>query len=182
MSLAMAIAKQTGVEWSDLGEIGQRLASSNAWFAHETLRASTPLPKRPSVGVPDLSIAQVRWGPLVVRERSGVMFGLVYRAWDPKLDRDVALKVLDDHHRAPDAVVEKARSLARIHHQNVIAVHGAERMTGARASGWSSSRGARWRPRSRRAARSGPTKPRGWASTCVARSPPSTLRAYCIAM
>jgi len=132
LNVAIAIAEQTGVEWGELGEIGDRLQIVDRIVrGHEAVRASTPLPERSSVRVADPNIAQVRWGPLVVREKIGSgSFGVVYRAWDPKLDRDVALKVLDDDRREPDAVVEEARSLARVHHPNVVTVHGAERIDG----------------------------------------------------
>ena len=60
-----------------------------------------------------------RWGHLQVFERIGRgAFGDVHRAWDPRLDREVALKllrsdVLDDD-RAGSAVIEEGRLLARV--------------------------------------------------------------------
>lgn len=56
-------------------------------------------------------------------------FGDVYRAWDPMLQREVALKL----RRAGDAFapaagrafIEEARRLAQVRHLNVLAVHGA---------------------------------------------------------
>lgn len=59
-------------------------------------------------------------GSYVVRARlgSGAM-GAVYAAWDPRLEREVALKVL---HLDGDLLTE-ARALAKLSHPNVVAVH-----------------------------------------------------------
>lgn len=59
-------------------------------------------------------------GAYVVRRRlgSGAM-GAVYAAWDPRLEREIALKVL---HLDGDLLAE-ARLLAKLSHPNVVAVH-----------------------------------------------------------
>ena len=76
--------------------------------------------------------APTEWGHLSVRERIGVgAFGEVYRAWDSKLDRDVALKLLPEHRSLPDggvAILEEGRLLARVHHRNVVSIYGADRI------------------------------------------------------
>lgn len=81
------------------------------------------------------------WGPLRVLERVGRgAHGDVYRAWDTRLDREVALKVL--RHRnghagtGSSAIVEEARLLARVRHPNVLAVYGADIVDG-RVGFWS---------------------------------------------
>jgi len=70
-----------------------------------------------------------RWEDLEIRERiGGGAFGDVYRAWDPKLEREVALKVA-----APGASsigVREGRLLAKVRHPNVLAVHGADERDG----------------------------------------------------
>jgi hypothetical protein len=70
------------------------------------------------------------WGHLQRLEPAGRgTFGEVFRAWDPTLDRHVALKL--KRRDAPDAIfsgrdfVAEARRLARVRHPNVLAVHGA---------------------------------------------------------
>jgi tetratricopeptide (TPR) repeat protein len=84
----------------------------------------TPAPPSPAEAAPP-----VRWGPLQVRERlaSGA-FGDVYRAHDPHLDRDVALKLLRVHADGSDTtrLLSEAQALARVQHPNVVIVHGAD--------------------------------------------------------
>jgi eukaryotic-like serine/threonine-protein kinase len=71
------------------------------------------------------------WSRLELRERLGRGgFGEVYRAWDPQLEREVALKLLDPARAhgpaAASAAVEEGRLLARLRHPNVVTVYGAE--------------------------------------------------------
>jgi serine/threonine protein kinase len=76
---------------------------------------------------------QVRWGPLIVYEKIGRgSFGDVYRARDPRLDREVALKLVpeDTTESVSFPVVEEGRLLARVRHPNVLAVYGADRIDG----------------------------------------------------
>jgi serine/threonine-protein kinase len=77
---------------------------------------------------------EVHWGPLVIIEKIGRgSFGDVYRAWDPRLDREVALKLIPETASGADAaspVVEEGRLLARVRHPNVLTVYGAERIDG----------------------------------------------------
>jgi serine/threonine-protein kinase len=87
-------------------------------------RASMSMPPEPR-----------RWGHLQVFERIGHgAFGDVHRAWDPRLDREVALKllrsdVLDDDGPG-SAVIEEGRLLARVRHPNVVTIYGAESIDG----------------------------------------------------
>lgn len=69
-----------------------------------------------------------RWGPLEIVELidSGG-FGEVYRARDPALDAEVALKLVREDRMRGDAsgFLDEARRLARVRHPNVVTVHGA---------------------------------------------------------
>src|SRR5215831_1233116 len=57
-----------------------------------------------------------RWGDLLLLERVGSgKSGHVYRAWDPALQREVALK-LSQTEIAPEEWLAEARALAQIHH------------------------------------------------------------------
>jgi TolB-like protein/tetratricopeptide (TPR) repeat protein len=66
------------------------------------------------------------WGRLEIRRELGRgSFGTVFLAWDPALEREVALKVLHDHEHSA-AVIREARLLARVRHPNVVTVHGVD--------------------------------------------------------
>ena len=70
------------------------------------------------------------WGPLELRAKLGQgTFGEVYRAYDPSLDREVALKLLHDSgsrsERGTTWLISEARRLARVRNPNVLVVHGA---------------------------------------------------------
>lgn len=67
-----------------------------------------------------------RWGSLLLLERLGAgASGEVHRAWDPALEREVALKLLlPERGRGPGPLLEEARALARIHAPEVVGVHG----------------------------------------------------------
>jgi serine/threonine protein kinase len=72
-----------------------------------------------------------RWGHLNVLEKLGEGgFGEVYRAWDPLLEREVALKLrrLGPSRSGGSGrqYIEEARRLARLRHPNVLAIHGAD--------------------------------------------------------
>src|SRR5262249_11140650 len=73
-----------------------------------------------------------RWGPLEVRHRIGSgSFGEVFVARDPRLQREVALKL-----RRAGALerskrwLDEARRLARVRHPNVVTVYGADQHDG----------------------------------------------------
>jgi Tol biopolymer transport system component len=88
--------------------------------AHRTL-GGHPAP------APAEATAPAAWGHLVLLETVGQgAYGIVYRAWDAQLDREVALKVIQ--HAPVGAPLEEARHLARVRHPNVVAIYGAERV------------------------------------------------------
>src|SRR3954470_11126117 len=81
------------------------------------------------IGVSGTDVVRQRWLQLEVLEEIGRgAHGVVYRAWDTRLAREVALK-LTIHDEAADSIAE-ARRLARVSHPNVVSIHGAERVDG----------------------------------------------------
>lgn len=89
---------------------------------------TTPdLPHRPS---PEL-LRGDRIGRYILMDRIGAGgMGVVYRAYDPKLDRPVALKVLHETERGSaestrreERLLREAQALARVSHPNIVKVH-----------------------------------------------------------
>ena len=134
IDLAGAVADGTPIDWgeaessadatlhvvieqlrivSDLASVHRHLAEDQAAARHEPVK---PL--------------STSWGPLEIRREIGSGgFGTVYLAWDPGLEREVALKILRDSRRSA-AVIQEARMLARVHHENVVDVFGVDKHDG----------------------------------------------------
>jgi len=75
------------------------------------------------------------WGQLEIREKIGEGASAeVFRARDPRLDRDVALKLFrHGQWMSPDQrrmVLQEGKNLARLRHENIVAVHGADEHEG----------------------------------------------------
>src|SRR5262245_61511201 len=89
--------------------------------------ASSPSEQR---ATPQPSLAMGRWGALECRRKiAGGSFGTVYLAWDPALEREVALKVLQAAGRS-HTVIQEGRLLARVRHPNVVTVYGIDEYEG----------------------------------------------------
>ena len=77
-----------------------------------------------------LSSTPRTWGKYVLVEETGSgSFGTVFKAIDPSLRLDVAIKVLHQHVENEvlrQRLIDEGRALARIKHQNVVRVHGVE--------------------------------------------------------
>ena len=75
------------------------------------------------------------WGQLQIRQRIGEGASAeVFRARDPRLDRDVALKLFrHGQWMSPEQrrmVLQEGKNLARLRHENIVAVHGADEHEG----------------------------------------------------
>ena len=74
--------------------------------------------------------ASTSWGKYALVQKVGEGgFGSVYRAWDPDLELEVAIKILHRRFadgRLKDALLQEGRALARIRHENVVRVLGVE--------------------------------------------------------
>jgi len=122
LTLAQAVADGTAIDW-DSAE-AKAATPGDLQLVHRfrslaRIRTASQLPS---------------WGPLEVRAPAGRgAFGTVHRAWDPRLEREVALKLLatpaGDSADTAD-LIREARLLARIRHPNVVTVHGADTCDG----------------------------------------------------
>ncbi len=129
--LAEWIADERPIDWDtvedeDLG--GLRIVEA---VAAGFRRVASPAPREEP---------QFSWGPLRVFEEVGRgSFGDVYRAIDPRLDREVALKLrrvgATDDITAARSFLEEARRHARVRHPNVLTIHGAD-IHGGRVGLW----------------------------------------------
>ncbi len=144
--LASAILDGGAIDWTsvdssaseaDRSLVDQLKVLAALVGAHREL-ASPPPPASRDVAS---TVAAVRagtpgqWGHLRVLERIGRgAFGEVFRAWDTRLDREVALKLLPAASATGDApdttIIEEGRLLARVRHPNVVTIYGAERLEG----------------------------------------------------
>jgi TolB-like protein/tRNA A-37 threonylcarbamoyl transferase component Bud32 len=84
-------------------------------------------------GEPKVADAPVMWSHLRLVEPIGRgAFGEVYRAWDTRLDREVALKLLkadrSPGNRAASSIIHEGRLLAKVRHPNVVSIYGAEQI------------------------------------------------------
>jgi eukaryotic-like serine/threonine-protein kinase len=75
------------------------------------------------------------WGSFRLLARVGHgSFGEVYRAWDPDLEREVAVKLLlpgsVEHEEDYRAFLREARALAAVQHPNIVHVYGIDRHDG----------------------------------------------------
>jgi eukaryotic-like serine/threonine-protein kinase len=86
---------------------------------HQLLPVATDTP-------PHLIPDRARWGHLDLLNVVGRgSYGMVYRAWDTRLERLVALKLFHGASN-PDSVMQEGRMLARVRHENVVTVYGAD--------------------------------------------------------
>jgi serine/threonine-protein kinase len=141
LQLAESIADGSQIDWDaaeanapqeDKVVVRQLKVLSNLAGLHRTLsRESAGGPGGSFVRRDSAAPAIGNWAHLTLVERlGGGTFGDVYRAWDRHLEREVALKLLrvDDagEDLSSSRIANEGRLLARIRHQNVIAVHGVD--------------------------------------------------------
>ncbi|MGH9159892.1 MAG: protein kinase domain-containing protein [Vicinamibacteraceae bacterium] len=107
-------------EQGDAGTAAALTSSGGATQRAGLLPAKTLLPRK-------------QWGHLQLREVLGHgAYGVVFRAWDSRLDREVALKLIPDlsDRSYAEGVIHEARLMARINHHGVVTIYGAARMDG----------------------------------------------------
>lgn len=118
--LAEAVADDTDVDWAAVESTAEGTAD---------LEPVRQLRLVASLGRTARALVR-RWGPFELRAELGKgAFGTVYRAWDPRVGREVALKLLHARHdpeTSPDESIAEARLLAGVDHPNVVPVYGAD--------------------------------------------------------
>ena len=131
------IADGDGVDWMSVTAtlhddesraIAEELAIVQQIAAgHRQLHQLLPVPNdTPAHLVPD----RARWGHLDLLNVVGRgSYGIVYRAWDTRLERLVALKLFHGASN-PDSVMQEGRMLARVRHEHVVSVYGADVIDG----------------------------------------------------
>ena len=132
--IAARIADGSGVDWATTDASATDADSEERGVLDQlkAIAALAALHRAPAERAgDDPSLTGKRWGALTLIAPIGAgRFGQVYRAWDARLQRQVALKAL--HAASPSAAasptraIEEARLLARVRHPNVLAVYGAE--------------------------------------------------------
>lgn len=146
IDVAAAIADGRPIDWADAGRtptsdftlrarIVERIAQVHASFPSVDSVSSSLHKSLDGVSLPGdgatVADTPVTWGPLTLVEKIGRgTFGDVYRAHDRRLNRMVALKLLRRRDRREAEVIEEGRVMACVHHPNVVAVYGAERIEG----------------------------------------------------
>lgn len=153
--LAEAIVDRTPVDWDSEERTREHLQPrlerlrlvQQVAQAHGSAVANLPTAGPPAErthrrtaggGAPHTTLT--RWGRLEIREligRGG--FGEIYRAYDPDLDREVALKLRATAAGETDLegqrMIQEGRRLAKVAHDSVLRIHGADRHDG-RAGIW----------------------------------------------
>ncbi len=135
LKLARSVADGKSVDW-DAEETGApdeesrqvvhgfRLLSKITGFHEDLISEIEPLS------------AGDKWGALEILEAlASGSYGEIYRARDPRLDREVALKLIAGETTEDDGTIGEARALAKVDHPNVVTVHGADVHAG-RAGIW----------------------------------------------
>jgi hypothetical protein len=145
-----AVADGMPVDW-DVLESGSRSEGDRQWLRclrilHDVASLHRGEPNaaeatregsggaRPGATVTRSSDASTQWGRYRLTEKVGQgSFGSVYRAWDPQLEREVAIKILHQHvadTRLRERLLHEGRALARVRHPNVVSVLGVEEHEG----------------------------------------------------
>jgi hypothetical protein len=134
MTVAAAVAAGDPVDWSEKLHAPPSAPDDTATLATlyeiesiiKACRAVDAAPEDPEGSSRTPRI----WKHLIVLDKVGEgSFGTVYRAYDPRLQIDVALKLLSlprVAHGPSDRFLVEAQLLARVRHPNVVTVHGVD--------------------------------------------------------
>lgn len=141
--MADAIIEGEPVNWDSLdsGDPDERALARELQVVAGIAALHRPGPAAGAVSGTPAADVPTHWGHLRLDAILGRgSYGEVYRAWDPQLERAVALKLLHSGVRGehvgatlsdPRRVVNEGRLLARLRHPHVITVYGAETRDGS---------------------------------------------------
>ena len=137
LGLAEAIAEGRTVDWGD-AEASAGSDADRALIQQLRLLAgvadihrATDADRALETADPIDPLVGRRWGALDIRGLIGKgSFGSVYRAWDPQLEREVALKLIRGGSFDGDQLLTEGKLLARVRHPHVVTVYGADRVDG----------------------------------------------------
>ncbi len=132
LALGAALSDGAAIDWKGEqeraeGEDQQRLVEAlrdlaPLLAAHRTA-TSADAPPTGSQPVPPART----WSHLLLFEAIGAgAFGTVYRGWDPQLEREVAVKLLQKAGISTGSPLAEARNLARVRHSGIVDVYGAD--------------------------------------------------------
>lgn len=129
-----AILDGTPTDWSAVDPTrtyDEELAHQLRVLANLGVLDRTPPDESTRLTTPPVAV----WGPFQLLEQVGRgAYGDVYRAWDPRLGKEVAVKLLNEptsgEPEQRNWVIHEARCLAAVRHPNVVTVHGADRVDG----------------------------------------------------
>jgi serine/threonine-protein kinase len=133
LAVAMSVSDGEPIDLSDAGATARTLEDPALLRELQVLARIADVHRSPAQIPLEASQEDIprRWGHLEIRSALGSgSFGTVYRAHDPRLQRDVALKIyktrglLDSH---LTSLFAEGRLLARVRHPNVVVVLGVER-------------------------------------------------------
>ena len=120
VDVAGAILDGSAVDWASAESSG-----SDPELLHELKLLATVADVHRQVGLGE-------WAHLRILERIAAgSSGEVYRAWDTRLDREVALKLLPVDSllgERTSTIIHEGRLLARVRHPNVVTIYGAEQI------------------------------------------------------
>ena len=123
--LARSDVERSELKWLQvLGAIAGVHQSAPGEIVDEASRTTVAIPPAAEIGAPE------GWGRYrLVRQLGAGSFGSVYDAWDPQLERSIAIKILHEHvadDRLRQRLLHEGRALARVQHTNVVQVFGVE--------------------------------------------------------
>jgi tRNA A-37 threonylcarbamoyl transferase component Bud32 len=127
--LARAVLDASPVDWQTVKAVAAAADAPalRGLEALASLMTGCGFGARQFASAAEIPAARTAWGILrIVQPLGRGSYGDVYRAIDPTLDREVALKVLRRAARDATAAKAEGQRLARVHHPHVVTVYGAD--------------------------------------------------------